>query len=116
MAARSSLRTVRRFVWPVSNCPWRRGLWQDGAALSQLVMDRDVTLRGPGAKPDRYGRLVALVFTGDGANSIQNVLLEQGAAVFSGDIADSDNKSCVSWSFWAHAETAAALRPARALD
>jgi endonuclease YncB( thermonuclease family) len=75
--------------------PLAAGLRQDGAALSQLVMDRDVTLRGPSAKPDRYGRLVALVFTGDVANSIQNVLLEQGAAVFSGDVADSDNKSCV---------------------
>ena len=60
------------------------GLRQDGAALSQLVMDRDVTLRGPGAKPDRYGRWSALVFAGDDANSMQNVLLDQGAAVFSG--------------------------------
>jgi len=66
----------------------------DAAALSQLVLDRDVALRGPNAKPDRYGRLIALVFAGDAANSVQNVLLEQGAAVFSGDIADSDNKSC----------------------
>jgi endonuclease YncB( thermonuclease family) len=70
------------------------GARQDGAALSQLVLDRDVTLRGPNAKPDRYGRLVALVFAGDAANSIQSLLLDQGAVAFSGDVAESDNKSC----------------------
>src|SRR5436305_12947415 len=70
------------------------GVRQDGAALSQLVLDRDVTLRGPNAKPDRYGRLVALVFAGDAASSIQALLLDQGVGVFSGDVAESDNKSC----------------------
>jgi endonuclease YncB( thermonuclease family) len=70
------------------------GTRKNGAALSRLVLDRDVTMRGPNAKPDRYGRLVALVFAGDTMNSIQNLLLDQGAAAFSGDILDSDNKTC----------------------
>lgn len=70
------------------------GVRQDGAALSQLLLNRDVTLRGPNAKPDRYGRLVALVFAGNAANSIQNLLLDQGVIAFSGDVADSDNKGC----------------------
>jgi len=70
------------------------GAQKNGAVLSQLVLDRDVMVRGPNAKPDRYGRLVAFVFAGDATNSVQNLLLDQGAAAFSGDIADSDNKSC----------------------
>lgn len=69
-------------------------LRQDGAALAQLVLDRDVTLSGPNAKPDRYGRLIALVFAGEAANSVQNTLLDRGTVAFSGDIADSDDKSC----------------------
>ena len=64
------------------------------AALEQLLLDRDVTLRGPSPKPDRYGRLVALAFAGDAADSIQGRLLDQGTAVFAGDVADSDSKDC----------------------
>jgi len=62
--------------------------------LEQLVLDHDVTLRGPSPKPDRYGRLVGLVFAGDDPNSIQGRLLDQGAAAFPGDVAESDNKDC----------------------
>lgn len=67
---------------------------EDRAALEQLVLDRDVTLRGPSPKPDRYGRLVGLVFAGDAANAIQDQLLDQGSAAFAGDVAESDNKDC----------------------
>ena len=67
---------------------------RDLAALSQLVLGRDVTLRGPSPKPDRYGRLIGLAFADDASNSIQSLLLDQGAVAFSGDVADSDNKDC----------------------
>ena len=67
---------------------------QDRTALEQLLLDRNVVLRGPNARPDRYGRLAALAFAGDASNSIQGQLVDQGAAVFSGDVADSDNKDC----------------------
>ncbi len=64
------------------------------AALEQLLLDRDVTLRGPTPKPDRYGRLVALAFAADAVNTIQGELLEQGAAIFAGDVAETGNKDC----------------------
>jgi endonuclease YncB( thermonuclease family) len=67
---------------------------ENRAALEQLLLDRDVTLRGPSPKPDRYGRLVALAFAGDAADSIQGRLLDQGSAIFAGDVADSGNKDC----------------------
>jgi endonuclease YncB( thermonuclease family) len=67
---------------------------QDRTALEKLLLDRDVTLRGPNARPDRYGRLAGLAVAGDASNSVQGQLLDQGAAVFSGDVADSDNKDC----------------------
>jgi len=82
---------------------------EDRATLSQLVLDRDVTLRGPNPKMDRYGRLVALVFAGDATNSIQNLMLDRGAAAFSGDVADSDNKSCA-MELLAHETTARQAR------
>jgi endonuclease YncB( thermonuclease family) len=85
------------------------GARKNGAALAQLVLDHEVTLRGPNAKPDRYGRLVALVFAGGTTNSIQNLLLDQGAAVFSGDVADSDNKGCA-MELLAHESTARRAR------
>ena len=67
---------------------------QDRTALEKLLLDRDVILRGPNTRPDRYGRLVGLAFAGDASNSIQGQLVDQGAAVFSGDVAESDNKDC----------------------
>jgi hypothetical protein len=65
----------------------------DQAVLAQFV-NRAVTLRGPTPKPDRYGRLVALAYADGTSDSIQTALLEQGQAVFSGDVADSDNRDC----------------------
>jgi endonuclease YncB( thermonuclease family) len=67
---------------------------EDRAALEQLLLDRDVTLRGPNPRPDRYGRLLALTFAGDPPNTVQGQLLDQGTAVFAGDVAESDNKDC----------------------
>ena len=60
---------------------------EDRAALDQLLLNRDVTLRGPSSKPDRYGRLVALVFAGDASSSVQGQLRSGRGGVF-GDIAD----------------------------
>jgi endonuclease YncB( thermonuclease family) len=68
----------------------------DTTALAKLLLDHDVTLRGPTAKPDRYGRLIALASTNGSSNFVQSVLLDEGRAAFSGDIADSENKDCVS--------------------
>lgn len=67
---------------------------QNQSALEQILLNRDVTLRGPNAKPDRYGRLVGLAFTDDASSSVQGQLLDQGTAVFSGDVADSDSRDC----------------------
>jgi endonuclease YncB( thermonuclease family) len=67
---------------------------EDRGVLEQLLLDRDVTLRGPNPKPDRYGRLVALVFASEAQNAIQDQLLDRGTAVFTGDVAESDNKDC----------------------
>jgi endonuclease YncB( thermonuclease family) len=67
---------------------------QDRSALEQMLLNRDVTLRGPNPKPDRYGRLVALAFAGDASDAIQGQLLDRGIAVFAGDVADSDSRDC----------------------
>ncbi len=82
---------------------------RDGALLEQLLLNRDVTLRGPSAKPDRYGRLVGLAFAADPSNSIQGQLLDQGAAAFAGDVADSENKDCAT-ELLAHEEAARRAR------
>jgi endonuclease YncB( thermonuclease family) len=77
----------------------------DTTALEKLLLDREVTLRGPSAKPDRYGRLIALASTEGSSGFIQSVLLDEGRAAFSGDVADSDNKDCAS-EFRAHEASA----------
>jgi endonuclease YncB( thermonuclease family) len=66
------------------------------AALAALIADRNVTLRGEGDAPDRWGRQGAFVFA-DGADSsaqgsvtsVQSLLLAQGEALVSADSADS---------------------------
>lgn len=60
-------------------------------ALTSLLVGRDVTLRSTDDTPDRYGRQGALVFIGESDTSVQAVLLAQGDAVVSAEIAD---KAC----------------------
>jgi endonuclease YncB( thermonuclease family) len=75
----------------------------DTAALASLVAGRSVTLHGETDAPDRYGRQPAFVFPDEADRSVQGMLLERGAALASGTIAD---KACA-------AELAAAEAAAR---
>ena len=59
-------------------------------ALTSLLVGRDVMLRSTDDTPDRYGRQGALVFIGDSEISVQGMLLAQGDALVSGEIADKD--------------------------
>jgi endonuclease YncB( thermonuclease family) len=59
-------------------------------ALTSLLAGRDVTLRGTDDTPDRYGRQVAIMFTGESDTSVQATLLAQGDAIVSAEIADKD--------------------------
>jgi endonuclease YncB( thermonuclease family) len=60
------------------------------AALSAIIADRDVVLRGEDDMPDRYGRQTAFVFLAGSETPVQNLLLAQGEALASPDIADKD--------------------------
>lgn len=60
------------------------------ATLATIIADRDVTLRGVDDAPDRYGRQQAFAFLGSAETSVQALLLQQGAALFSADVADRD--------------------------
>ena len=59
-------------------------------ALTSLLTGRDVTLRGTDDTPDRYGRQGALVFIGESDTSVQTMLLTNGDALVSAEIADKD--------------------------
>ncbi len=59
-------------------------------ALTSLLAGRDITLRGTDDTPDRYGRQSALVFIGESEDSVQAMLLAQGDALVSAEIADKD--------------------------
>jgi endonuclease YncB( thermonuclease family) len=59
-------------------------------ALTSLLVGRDVSLRGTDDTPDRYGRQSSLMFIGESDTSVQAVLLAQGDAVVSAEIADKD--------------------------
>jgi endonuclease YncB( thermonuclease family) len=65
------------------------------AALAALIDGRNVTLRGEADAPDRWGRQGAFVFFGGSdssvqgsVTSVQSLLLAQGEALVSADIAD----------------------------
>jgi len=60
------------------------------AALSAIVAGQDVALHGEDDTPDRYGRQPAFVFLDGSGNSVQAMLLAQGEALASADIADKD--------------------------
>ncbi|WFU40811.1 thermonuclease family protein [Bradyrhizobium sp. CB82] len=59
-------------------------------ALAAMLAGRDVRLRGTDDTPDRYGRQGALVFVGESDGSVQALLLSQGDAIVSAEIADKD--------------------------
>ena len=59
-----------------------------GAALSAIIADKDVTLRGEDDAPDRYGRQSAFVFLAGSDTPVQSLLLKQGAALVSSEIAE----------------------------
>lgn len=61
------------------------------AALQTLIGDRPLRLERLGAGSDRYGRLVAVAYAGEAAQSLQAALLEQGQARVSARIG---NKAC----------------------
>jgi hypothetical protein len=73
------------------------------AALASLLAGQAVTLRGETDAPDRYGRQPAFVFLDSSDRPVQTMLLERGAALASGTVAD---KACA-------AELAAAEATAR---
>jgi endonuclease YncB( thermonuclease family) len=60
------------------------------AALSAILADRDVTLRGADDAPDRYGRQTAFVFLESSDTLVQSLLLSEGAALDTADVADKE--------------------------
>ena len=60
------------------------------SALTTMLAGREVTLRGQDDTPDRYGRQPAFAFLADAEISVQAMLLAQGEALVSADVADKD--------------------------
>ena len=60
------------------------------AALSTVLLGRDVTLRGEDDTPDRYGRQPAFVFIAGSDTPVQAELLKRGDAMVSAEVADKD--------------------------
>jgi endonuclease YncB( thermonuclease family) len=58
------------------------------AALQKLAAGQTLRLERLGADHDRYGRLVAFAFAGNATQSLQQALLEQGAARVSARVGD----------------------------
>ena len=77
------------------------------AALSAVIADKDVTLRGEDDAPDRYGRQHAFVFLAPADTLVQGLLLSEGAAVASAEITD---KACADALMAAEAEARTAKR------
>lgn len=61
-----------------------------GGALAAIVQGHDVTLRGQHDAPDRYGRQIAFIYLKPSQSSVQELLLAQGEAFASPDVADKD--------------------------
>jgi endonuclease YncB( thermonuclease family) len=73
----------------------------DKRALTEILSDRDVTLRGTDDAPDRYGRQVAFAFLAASEVPVQRLLLAQGNALVS---AGTIEKDCVATLAAAEAE------------
>jgi endonuclease YncB( thermonuclease family) len=65
------------------------------AALSAIVAERDVTLRGADDTPDRYGRQPAFVFLAGSETPVQSELLKQGQALVAANVTDKDCASAL---------------------
>ena len=77
------------------------------AALAAMIAGREVTLSGDDDSPDRYGRQPAFVFLAGADAPVQSMLLAQGEALVSADIADRD---CAATLLAAEAEARRARR------
>jgi len=66
------------------------------AVLSAVLADKDVSLHGTDDTPDRYGRQSAFVVLAGTETLVQGVLLSQGAALSTADIADKDCAAALS--------------------
>ena len=77
------------------------------AALAAVIAGREVTLSGDDDSPDRYGRQPAFVHVAGSESPVQSVLLAQGEALVSADIADRD---CAAALFAAESEARRAKR------
>jgi endonuclease YncB( thermonuclease family) len=60
------------------------------AALSAMIAGKDVTLSGADDAPDRYGRQTSFVFLTGSDTPVQSLLLAEGAALASPEIADKE--------------------------
>jgi endonuclease YncB( thermonuclease family) len=63
---------------------------KSGSALSLIAKDQDVILQGNDDAPDRYGRQTAFVRLASSKALVQELLLAEGEAVVSADVADKD--------------------------
>jgi endonuclease YncB( thermonuclease family) len=72
------------------------GKAERAAALSAIIAGKDVTLRGADDTPDRYGRQSAFVFLEGSDAPVQSLLLAQGAALVSSEIADKECAAALS--------------------
>ncbi|MDO9565092.1 MAG: thermonuclease family protein [Bradyrhizobium sp.] len=77
------------------------------AALAAVIAGHEVTLSGDDDSPDRYGRQPAFVFLAGSGTSVQSMLLVQGEALVSTEVADRD---CSATLFAAEAEARRARR------
>ena len=77
------------------------------AALSALIMGRDISLQGADDTPDRYGRQAAFVFVSGSDTPVQSELLRQGQAMVSPEVS---NRDCVMLLLAAEAEARQAKR------
>ncbi len=59
-------------------------------ALAAILTGHEVSLRGEDDTPDRYGRQSAIVFLTNSGTPVQGLLLSQGEALVSAEIADKD--------------------------
>jgi endonuclease YncB( thermonuclease family) len=60
------------------------------AALSAILIGREVTLHGGDDAPDRYGRQPAFVFLADSGTPVQSELLSRDEALLAADVPDKD--------------------------
>ena len=70
-------------------------------ALSAIIANKDITLRGEDDAPDRYGRQSAFVFLAGSETPVQSLLLKEGAALVSSEITE---KACAAALLSAEAE------------